>query len=148
MKDKKIKAVSAKDVETTGVLATGIEEKKEKKVRMDEYSWDMKTAGQETQAPPSENYPTIKRMLVILDKFLDKRIAGIGAFYLCACIGIGAGLIFNGVNVNASIGGEPSGMPDVSIWLYSALATATFIFALVVARVIFVRVRSKKNCKY
>lgn len=83
-------------------------------------------------------YSNIKRMMLSLDRFLNKRIMGIGIFYLIAIIGCGAGLIINGIRSYASSGGEPT-INNTDVWLFSAIGVITFLFILAVARVVAVR---------
>ena len=101
-----------------------------------------KKQGKEEQQKP---YSNIKRMLTALDKFLNKRIMGIGIFYLCALIAFGTVLIVNGVISNASSGGGEGGISKTYIWLFSALGVITFIFILIIARVISVRIIARKK---
>ena len=93
----------------------------------------------EEQTKPNSN---IRRMIVALDKFLNKRIYGIGIFYFCAIIACGAGLIANGVMTHASSGGAGV-VNSTDVWLFSAITVLTFLFVIIIARVISVRVRKK-----
>ncbi|MCL2229307.1 MAG: hypothetical protein FWC00_05800 [Firmicutes bacterium] len=89
-----------------------------------------------------KNLPNIKRMLETLDKFLDRRIAGIALLFMTVLVACGAGLIANGSNVYAATGGQTT-VNTLGIWLYSILAVFTFLFVLVIARVITFRNRKK-----
>jgi hypothetical protein len=84
------------------------------------------------------HYPFVKRMLTALDKFLERRIAGIGIIYFCSLIIGGICILVNGVAVSASGGG--SGDAPISFaFIYSTLAVLSFVFLLVLARLYFVR---------
>ena len=93
-----------------------------------------------------ERYPYVKRMLATLDKFLDKRIAGIALFYFLALAIIGIGLFANGQVMHAaSQNGGSGGSGDLNVWLYSLLGILTFMIILVVTRVLAIRINKKKN---
>jgi|GEM_PF-5708494 len=94
-----------------------------------------------------KKYPHIKRMLMTLDRFLEKRVAIIGAVYLLAILAGGVLLFANGVSaVNASSAGTyTTDSPIVSNTLvFSLLGVVSFIFALIAFRVVAVRMKTKK----
>lgn len=92
--------------------------------------------------------PFVKRMIVTLDKFLDRRIAGIVMFYFALSALIGVGLFMNTQSANASAGQTAVEEHFFSnAWLYSLLGVATFIFALIAVRVISIRVQRAKRVK-
>jgi len=91
-----------------------------------------------------ERFPTIKRMLANLDKFLNKRIAGIAILYVCAAFLCSTFIIIGGVTASASDGNGWS--TTQNIVLYSLVGVMTLIFLVVVARVIVMRRRrGEKN---
>ena len=91
------------------------------------------------------NYPTIKRMLSTLDKFLIRRMAVIAICYMSAVLILGVGLAANGVASNAS--GEYGNKPvsgQLNNWLFALACTMTFLFALLVIRLVVVNVAKRK----
>ena len=97
-----------------------------------------------TEQPPSR-FPMIKSMIEKLDKFLSRRIASIGLFYLFAMIACGAGLVANGAISGASAGGENGKAGTLNIWLYSVIATLSLLILLIFIRVVTVRAKNKKK---
>ena len=95
--------------------------------------------------PVETKFPNVKRMLVSLDKFLNRRIAVIGIIYIMALIAGGAGLIANGETAFASDGSGNGAMPIVNVWIYSLLGVATFLFLLILVRVVSVRLATNKK---
>ena len=89
-------------------------------------------------------FPHIKRMLATLDKFMDRRIAGIAMFFCAAIAACGIGIFINGEVANASSGGGGGGMNSTNALLYSLLAVLCFAFVLIVTRVVTVRHTRKK----
>ena len=83
-------------------------------------------------------YPFVKRMLTALDKFLERRIAGIGILYFFSLIVGGVCILINGVAVSAS-GGGSGDAPISFVWIYSILAVLSFVFILAITRVYFKR---------
>ena len=90
----------------------------------------------EKQAKECSN---IRRMLVALDKFLNKRIMGIGILYFGCLIVCGAGLVVHGVISNASSGGGDGGIDGTDAWIFSVAGVFTLLFFLAIARVISIR---------
>ena len=84
-------------------------------------------------------YSGIKRMLAKLDRFLDKRVAGIALFFMFSMLAVGAALISTNA-VHASTGGIPE-RRDVTVMLWAMLGTIAFLFLLVTLRIIVVRRR-------
>ena len=120
-----------------------MEEKLEEKVEAKKALEGTEEPVTHMDSPNDGAFPNIRRMIASLDKFLSKRIAVIGAIYLCAMILCGAGLIINGVTANAATGQGAN--PTTNTWLYATIATASFIFILIVVRVIAVRMRIAKE---
>jgi len=90
-----------------------------------------------------ERYPNVKRMITNLDKFLNRRFVGVIGVYISIMLVCGFGLVMSGT-VNASSGGT-NNMNNAEVWLYSFLAVATFIFAVIVARVITIRIANNRG---
>jgi len=90
-----------------------------------------------------EQYPIVKRMLVSLDKFLNRRIASIVLLYMLAVIACGAAVVVNGVTASASDGNAWGGTGNTL--LYSSIAVLTFIMVLIAVRVAAVRSRGKNE---
>jgi len=87
-------------------------------------------------------------MIEKLDKFLSRRIASIGLFYLFAMIACGSALIANGVVSGASTDGGAGAGNSINIWLYSIIATISFIILLIFIRVFAVRIKSKRQRRH
>jgi hypothetical protein len=95
-----------------------------------------------------EKYPYIKRMLSALDRFLQKRVAAIGAAYFLALLIGGIVLFSNGISVYASSGTYENAKPAVSsAMVYSIIGVLTFLFSVICARVIAVRISKTKIAK-
>jgi len=110
---------------------------------MNENSGDESVKKDVTVTASMTQYPTIKRMISSLDKFLNRRIAGIVLLYVCAIVICGSIIIVNGVTATASDGS--SGWSNTtSAWLYSILAILTLFVVLVAARVVVVKRRNKQ----
>jgi len=92
-----------------------------------------------------EQFPAIRRMIIALDKFLNRRIAVIAIVYLAGMIACGAGLIVNGVYVSAHTGGKPPASNEINIWLISVMVTLTFVFFLISVRVFAQRRRKNEK---
>jgi len=92
-------------------------------------------------------YPTIKRMLATLDKFLIRRIAVIAICYMAGMIVLGMGLTANGVASNASSYGETSTSSTVNAWLFSLAAVVTFLFILLIIRLVVINVAKRKESR-
>jgi len=90
-----------------------------------------------------EKYPYIKRMLMALDAFLQKRVAAIGAVYFLAMLIAGIILFGNGLAVNASTGTLDSKPAVSNAWVYSMIGVLTFLFVLVIARVVSVKLSAR-----
>ena len=95
----------------------------------------------------STPYPLVKRMLITLDKFLDRRIASIAAFYALGMI-IGGLTLFmlNNPDTNAAGYDEATASAGSGgAWAWSFIGVITFLFALVAVRVISLRVNRGKR---
>jgi hypothetical protein len=89
-------------------------------------------------------YPLVKRMIMTLDKFLDRRIAGVGIFYFAVLFACSVA-VFSGTAANAATDGAAN-TRNLNIFVYSVVVIATVLFLSVVARVIAVRIaRNKKT---
>ena len=95
--------------------------------------------------PVETKFPNVRRMLASLDKFLNRRIAVIGIIYIMALIAGGAGLIANGETTFASDGNDNGAISMVNVWIYSLLGVITFLFLLVLVRVVSVRMATNKK---
>lgn|GEM_PF-3260020 len=93
----------------------------------------------------SDNFPYIKRMLQSLDKYLDRRIAGIAMIFMAAMLVVGAGIAVNTVETNASTGGSGAAMGTTNVILYSLLGVICFLLVLVCTRVTAIRIKRKKT---
>jgi len=98
-------------------------------------------------SPPAEEviavygrFPNIKRMLASLDKFLDRRIAGIAMLFTLGLIACGIAIAVNDVTVHAA-SDTGRGMNNTAVWLYSVLGVLAFVFLLVSVRVVQIRRR-------
>lgn len=90
-------------------------------------------------------FPMIKAMLEKLDKFLSRRVASIALFYFFAMIVCGSALIANGVVTGATAGGNTGAGNALNIWLYSVIATISFVFILILIRLLMVHAMKKKK---
>ena len=89
-----------------------------------------------------KNLPNIKRMVATLDRFLNRRIAGIAILFMAVLVACGVGLIVNGSNVYASTGGQTT-INNTSVWLYSIFAVFAFLFIIILARVFVYKSRNR-----
>jgi len=97
------------------------------------------------ESPRPIAFPTLKRMITTLDKFLNRRIAGIGMIYLGAMMACGVAIFINGVTASANSGQVVNSTSRADVWLYSLIAVFTFIFALVLIRVAAVQLAKRKK---
>jgi len=106
------------------------------------------TSGDLKKPDQPQELSNIKRMISTLDKFLSRRIAGIAGFYIASMIVLGSVLITKGVVTNAYAGDEaPSGLGTTEVVIYSLASVFTFLFALVIARFVAVKIRREKAKK-
>ena len=95
-----------------------------------------------------QRYPTIKRLLATLDKFLDRRVAGIAFGYVAAMLAIAVGFYASSMTpVNAS-GEGASGLATragLDALLYSLVGVLTLVFIAITVRVIMVCKHNQKH---
>ena len=101
------------------------------------------SANARTGAKHHDDYPIVKRMIATLDKFLLRRITVIALLYLAGVISCGGVLIANGLKASASSDGGNTYLDTLNVWMYSIIATLTFVFVLILIR--FFSLRAAKN---
>ena len=85
-------------------------------------------------------FANVKRILATLDKFLDKKIAGVALIYFFSVIACGVGLIISGQVASAATdGAQRAGATASNSWIWAVLAVVTFLFLLGASRVAAVR---------
>jgi hypothetical protein len=95
----------------------------------------------------AEKFSSVKKMVSALDKFLEKRIAVIGGiFFLIAAI-CASGIISNDFVLHAATTGaeRSEDLNHANAFLVSIIISLVFIFALIVARVVSVRLARKEK---
>ena len=120
------------------------EQKKEKTPKPRVEKVEPEISSEIAQVPAETTH--IKRMVAALDKFLNRRIAGLVMFYVCALIVSCTFVIMNGTTTSATTG-ERGWRSTSNALLYSFVAVLTFIFILIVVRVISIRRGKNKNEK-
>ena len=98
-----------------------------------------------TAVSETVKFPAVKRMLESLDKFLSRKIASVVGFYIFAMLVCSVVLVSTTVSASEVEGGVTGGVKTADIWMYSLLATFTFIFVLLVVRYFAVRKTLKRK---
>ena len=95
----------------------------------------------ENAVTEQDKYPLTRRMLASLDGFLSRRFLSVSGFYFLM-MSICATLIVFARPANAAGGGSTEGLSAWEVWLYSVVATLTFLFLLAAIRFVVVKKRN------